>query len=144
MSEPFQPRSGLVKKGYLKFKQLPKLEACDHGIAPHEFNVLVLPRELENKSASGLIQITEDQIEREREAVIEGMLVAVSPAAFSYAEWPKDQEPPKAGDHIYFKRYAGVWVEGDDGRQYRIMADKDVIAVRSKRSEEGLAVKGAW
>lgn len=141
-----QIRSGLVKAGRLKFKKLPAIDEIEaaHGIAPHEFNVLVLPRELEAASASGLIQIPEELLEREQDAVIEGMLVAVSPAAFSYAEYPADLAKPAPGQHVYFKRYAGEWVEGDDGRKYRLMGDKSIIAVRSERSDGGLDVKGAW
>jgi len=147
MSDGFTARSGLAKAGRLKFKKLPAPSELDHGVAPHEFNVLVLPRELEPASASGLIQIPEELLEREQDAVVEGMLAAVSPAAFSYAEYPADSPKPAPGQHVYFKRYSGQWIDGDDGRKYRLVADKDIIAVRSVREragDDGLDVKGAW
>lgn len=144
MSADGEYRSGLAKAGKLKFQKLPSIGELAHGIAPHEFNVLVLPRTLEAQSASGLITIPEELLEREQDAVVEGMLAAVSPAAFSYAEWPKDLPPPQVGQHVYFRRYAGIWVDGDDGRRYRIMGDKEIVAVRSARSDDGLDVKGAW
>lgn len=134
-------RTGLVKAGLLKFKPLPKLDEIDPGIDPHEFNVLVLQREIEDKTASGLLHLPQQNLDREQDAAVDGMLARLSPAAFSYAEYPPECARPKAGDLVVFRRYAGVLVEGDDGRKYRLMADKDIIAVR--RTEK-LETEGAW
>lgn len=130
-------RTGLVKAGLLKYKPLPKFDEVDPGIEPHEFNVLVLQREIEDVTASGRIILPQQNLEREQDAAVDGMIVAMSPAAFGSADLPK----PELGALVIHRRYAGVLVEGDDGRKYRLMGDKDVIAVRRT---EILEVQGAW
>lgn len=134
-------RSGLVKAGLLKAKPFPALADIDAGIDPHEYNVLVLEQEFEDKTASGLIHIPKTNLDREEDAAVDGMLAAISPAAFSYAEYPQGCTKPKPGDLVIHRRYAGIVIDGDDGRKYRLMADKDIVAVRKSQQ---LEVKGAW
>lgn len=129
-----------TKGSKYKFAKLPKLEECDPGIDPHEFAVLVLPRWFLNMSPGG-IEIPQELLDRENDAVVQGMLVRISPAAFSYAEWPDAAATPQTGQFVYFNRYAGFWVDGDDGLKYRLMNDKDIRAVRAK---EKLDEQGAW
>lgn len=134
-------RSGLMKSGLLKAKPFPPVAEIRAGIEPHEYNVLVLQREFEEKTASGLIHLPQQNLEREEDAAVDGLLVATSPAAFSYAEYPQGCVKPVAGDLVIHRRYAGIVIDGEDGRKYRLMSDKDIVAVR--RSEV-LEVKGAW
>lgn len=134
-------RTGLVKAGLLKYKPLPKLADLDHGIAPHEYAVLVLQREIEGRSVGNII-IPETSAEREQDAAVDGLLVAASPAAWSYAdEYREGGARPQLGQLVVFRRYAGFIVEGDDGRKYRLMSDKDIIAVRAT---EKLEIESAW
>ena len=130
-------RTGLAKAGLLKYKPLPKLEELAHGIVPHEYAVLVLQRELEGRSI-GNILIPESSAEREQDAAVDGLLVAVSPAAFGFDPLAPRPEP---GALVVFRRYAGFIITGDDGLKYRLMSDKDIIAVR--RTEK-LEVESAW
>lgn len=103
------------------------------GIDPVEYKVVVLPVEekgyVELKGGFKLHKPDETK-ERDKHAAMEGDLVAVSPLAFSYEEWPATARKPTSGDRVVFARYAGITITGSDGKEYRIMNDKDVVAVR--------------
>jgi len=116
------------------YKPLPKLSELDPGVAPVEFNVLVLCCELEDRSRGGII-LTDDAKEREELSGVEGMLVAASPMAFQFSEAPADMAWPKPGARVTFTKWAGVIVMGDDGRKYRLMKDKDITGIRKPRAE---------
>lgn len=100
------------------------------GINPTEFKVVVFPKPVGEKTTGGII-IPEQTRERDQYAALEGELVAVSPLAFTYAEWPTNAPKPKAGDRVIFAKYSGIKLEGKDGREYRIVNDKDIAAVLS-------------
>jgi co-chaperonin GroES (HSP10) len=75
------------------------------GLTPLEFFVVV-EIELERKSPGGIILTTKTQ-ETDKLATQEGVLVAVSPHAFTYADgWPEGSKP-EIGQRVLFKRYAG-------------------------------------
>jgi co-chaperonin GroES (HSP10) len=96
---------------------------------PMEFNIVVELDPVEEKTKGGIILIPEKQ-ERDKLGAEEGVLVAISPLAFSYAnpsEWG-DHEKPKIGDRVMVKRYDGVLRE-KDGKSYRIVPDKSLVAV---------------
>lgn len=100
------------------------------GVYPTEFKVLIHPDIVDEKTKGGIILPKETQ-ERDQYAAMTGTLVAVSPLAFTYAnegEWPKSDRP-KPGDKVLFAKYAGAKVQGNDGKDYRIVNDKDVAAV---------------
>lgn len=98
------------------------------GIRPTEFKCLIQPKDVDEKTAGGIIIPTSTK-DAEEHAVTEGTLIAVSHLAFTYAtaeEWAGLK--PKAGDHVIFAKYAGVRVKGKDGRKYVLINDKDVVA----------------
>lgn len=97
----------------------------ESGLAPLEFNVVVKPDALETKTAGGIILIEK---ERDKLAVCEGELIAISPLAFTYAEWPEGTSPPTVGSRVMFRRYAGTQ-HTRDKVDYRIITDKDIVAV---------------
>ena len=99
------------------------------GIYPTEFKVLVLPSDIGEKFKGTSLLRPDTTKDRDEFAQMEGLLVAASPAAFSYAEWPEEGSKPLPGQKVLFARYAGVMVEGRDGVKYRIINDKDVAAV---------------
>lgn len=115
------------------------LNDCNPGIEPFEFNVLVYPEETETVTKGGII-LTDRQREVEGIASVRGLLVAVSPAAFSYHDWPDSVKLPEAGDHVIFAKYAGTLITGDDGKEYRICKDKDITAIVRRRAEALKAV----
>lgn len=97
------------------------------GIKPTEFNVLFLPDEVAERTRGGII-IPDDNRERQQFVATKGVLVAVSPHAFSYADWPDGARKPAPGDRVIVAKASGMEVEGADGRKVKILKDKDVVA----------------
>lgn len=98
---------------------------CD--LIPMEFNVVVELDPIEEKTQGGII-LPQQKVDRDKLEAEEGTLVAVSPHAFSYAEWPEGARQPVVGDRVLIARFAGVLRERD-GRSLKIVKDKDIIAV---------------
>ena len=99
------------------------------GIDPIEYKVLILPKKAEAKTKGGIV-LPDEVLDRDQHAAVEGEIIKVSPFAFSYEEWPKSAAKPQAGDTAIFARFSGATVKGNDGVEYRLMNDKDVMAVR--------------
>jgi len=100
-----------------------------HGIECLEYKVLVEPVKAVTKTAGGIV-LPEQVIEKDQHAAMEGKICGMSPFAFSYEEWPVGAPKPKIGDTVVFARYSGITQKGNDGVEYRIMNDKDIVAVR--------------
>ena len=98
------------------------------GITPTEFKVLLLTDTVEERTAGGIIKPVE-RVERDQYAAMEGVIIAASPLAFTYENWPEGARKPQVGDRVIFAKYAGATVEGRDGVKYRLVADKDIGAV---------------
>lgn len=100
------------------------------GIRPVEYNCLVKPVDVEKTTKAGLI-LPESAVEKEEFGRMEGTLVAVSPMAFSFAEWPKDRdgEKPQVGQRVTFSRYQATELTGKDGAKYWMMKDKSILGV---------------
>lgn len=108
------------------------------GIEPTEFKVLILPEDAKDKvleKFEGLkdvgFEIPDDEKDRQQHAQMSGVLVAVSPLAFTYEDWPEGSKPPQVGQRVMFARYAGTRWDGTDGKEYRIVQDKDIAAILS-------------
>lgn len=98
------------------------------GIRPVEFNVLVMPQEVERKTKGGLI-LADQTVEKEEFGRKEGIIVDASPMAFAFPDWPEDHPKPKIGDRVMFSKYQAEQVQGRDGVTYWIMKDKVILAV---------------
>lgn len=98
------------------------------GISPIEFNVLVKQDAVAEKTTGGLY-MPEDVRERDKHGQTRGVIVGVSPMAFDESVWPDGMEKPKAGQRIAFAKHAGTFVTGTDGTEYRVIKDKDIIAL---------------
>ncbi|MDC0657056.1 co-chaperone GroES [Leisingera sp. SS27] len=100
------------------------------GIIPVEYNVVVKPKAVEAKTSGGLY-LPDDTKEREHFGQMEGDLIAVSPAAFTYnyEGWPAHSEKPKAGDRVVFSKYQATEIKGADGEKYWLMKDKAIAGV---------------
>lgn len=100
------------------------------GINPTEYKVLIEPEEIAAKVGS--IFIPDAAKDQEKFAQIRGRIIASSPLAFSYAsneEWQAaNASKPKPGDTVLYAKYAGVNVKGKDGKEYRLIIDKDICA----------------
>ena len=94
------------------------------GILPLEYKVLVLPKQVETQTKSGII-LTATTQEREQAATVEGTVVAMSPYAFDEFANAK----PGVGDTVLIAKYGGQIHTGRDGREYRLLNDKDILAI---------------
>jgi chaperonin GroES len=108
---------------------IPTLDECKPGFYPVEYNVVIAPEVTETVTKSGLI-IPDATKEKEDAAKTWGLLVSASPLAFNFDAWPDGQHPPKSGDIVLYAKYGGTLVTGDDGREYRVLKDKDIALVR--------------
>lgn len=95
--------------------------------------VLVKPKELETKTASGIILNYGDAEKRHRAATQQGTVVDIGPQA-----WWDYQGGPwcKVGDEIIFAQYAGKIVDDpDSNEQFFVIHDEDVqLVVTPKES----------
>lgn len=99
------------------------------GINPKGARILVRPEAIEKVSKGGIIlHITTE--EQEEMAQVYGTLVAVGEAC-----WPDEAKWAEPGNKVLFAKYAGQQFLGDDGAWYRIMRDKDLIAVKDVKEE---------
>lgn len=98
------------------------------GITPVEYNVLIKQDDVTEKTSGGVI-MPDDYRDRQEHGSTKGVIVAVSPMAFNFEDWPTDQPKPSEGQRVVFGRHCGAFVEGNDGERYRVVKDKDVIAV---------------
>ncbi len=96
------------------------------GVIPIEYNVIVLPDPVEEKTAGGII-LADATIEQEQSGATRGVLVAISDLAFNYEPAYSDEKPVKIGDRVAYSRYAGAEIDGEDGEKYRVIKDKDII-----------------
>ena len=109
-------------------KNIPALNECAPGIAPSEYNVLIIPEDTETVTAGGIILSAQTKDMNDISTVY-GRLLAVSPHAFTYvSDWPEGTMP-QVGDVVLYAKYAGTLVTGADGKEYRLCKDKDVAAV---------------
>ena len=92
-------------------------------ILPVEYKVLILPDKPEE--TEGGIFIPEAIRDKEELAEVEAELIEIGAQAFE--DW---DVKPKVGAFVHFAKYAGIYVEGDDGLNYRIINDKDILAIR--------------
>jgi co-chaperonin GroES (HSP10) len=100
-----------------------------HGLTMYGFNVLVKPKAVEEKI--GNIFIPDEHKDKLEYSITEGELVALSAVAFTYERWPDGTRLPQVGDHVTFGKFVGAKVKGNDGVEYRVMEDKEILAVRS-------------
>lgn len=100
------------------------------GINPVEYNVLVKPKAVEEKTAGGIF-LPDSTKEREQFGQMEGELIAVSPAAFTYnyEGWPEGSAPPQVGEQVVFSKYQATEIKGADGETYWMMKDKSIAGV---------------
>jgi chaperonin GroES len=97
----------------------------DPGIQPTGGHILVLPEVVEEVTAGGII-IPTDTREKEQQAATVGELVAVGPSAWKDID---DGKPwAEVGDKVSYSRYAGVTMQGMDGKEYILLNDNDVLA----------------
>lgn len=113
------------KIGDADLSMVPRLADCAPGLEPVEYNVLIIPAVMPEKIGS--ILIADETREQKGDAMQVGRIVGMSEIAFNYDNWPPNgRGPPGAGDIVWFARYAGGIVNGRDGKEYRMVKDKDI------------------
>lgn len=118
-----------MKAGVTERASIPSLNECNPGVRCSEFNVLVLPEVVEQKTAGGII-LPDAVKDANGAAGQRGRLVNVSPVAFDFATFPEGTAPT-VGDVVLFAKYAGTIIRGLDGREFRVIKDRDVMAVET-------------
>jgi len=94
------------------------------GLTPIEYKVLIELDEVGQKTGGGLF-IPDTVREKEQMMQVKATLIAIGGDAFIDMNAPV----PKVGDRIYVAKAAGYNVTGSDGKQYRLMQDKDIAAI---------------
>jgi len=94
------------------------------GIHPTEYRCLVLPDKAGEKD--GNIIRPDETREREGWAIVRGIFIEAGPMAFS--DWGKTRIP-QPGDRIIIAKYSGRYEWGVDLMEYRIVNDKEVLAI---------------
>jgi chaperonin GroES len=107
---------------YIGVVDAPQGPPC--GLIPLEFNVIVEQDEVVEKTKGGLILI--DQ-EKQKHQTTRGTVVALGSKAGSEI-WTEDQGV-KVGDRVVFAQYGGTFIDGQDDKKYRVLKDKDIVAV---------------
>jgi co-chaperonin GroES (HSP10) len=107
------------------------------GIEPCGYRLVVKPEALETVSKGGIILFTPTQEEKEAIAQVYGRVVAVGAECWQPSTpigWLRrfcGLEPrwARPGDRIIFGKYSGLIFPGADGTKYRVINDRDVVAV---------------
>lgn len=94
----------------------------DSGINPIGWRVLIKPQEVREVSQGGIILSTDKGKEREQMANTTGIVIAMGDQCYA------DEPNPwcKVGDKVIFAKYAGLLYKGRDGKEYRMINDKDI------------------
>lgn len=108
------------------------------GYWPNRDRCLVLPDKVKETTESGLICKPQTVIEREGMRQLKATLIAFGGDAFSdpHGPWSPsvvnqngDLRQHQIGDRIYVKVAAGVIHPGEDGKEYRIVNDTDILGI---------------
>ncbi|WP_342626917.1 co-chaperone GroES [Nguyenibacter vanlangensis] len=101
------------------------------GYVPLDDKILVLA-DVHAEMTSGAVQLPAGYVERQTLAAEHGTVIAVGPAAFRWNDDGTRQwvgRIPAPGDRVYFERYAGQLLRGEDGRLYRLMSQRCIAAI---------------
>ena len=102
------------------------------GIHPIEYKVLIKADEFGQVTEGG-VWLPDDEVARQDGAMTRGTVIETSPWAFDFLSDNEDGlAGVGAGDSVLFAKYAGQTVDGKDGEKYRLVNDKDIIAILDK------------
>jgi co-chaperonin GroES (HSP10) len=90
------------------------------------FTAVILPEEVKKTTESGLVLAIDEVMERNAQVL--GTVVELG-EDFAVAYRPTTPKwGLKAGDKVFFARYAGKWVKDpEDGKEFLIILDTDVV-----------------
>lgn len=104
----------------------------EHGITPLNGTVLLLDEAVEEKTAGG-IYIPDESRDREKYKKQYSQIVDYGPNAWVEYEKLGNEKPPR-GSWCYIAKYAGTFIDGNDGVKYRIVNDRDIIALKEPKN----------
>jgi co-chaperonin GroES (HSP10) len=93
-----------------------------------EYKCLVLPDPVEDKTEGGILYKPDIAKEREKYRTCKATFILAAKAAFQ--DFGKDGNQsyiPQPGDRVYVAVAAGMFHYGPDGKEYRLVNDKDVV-----------------
>lgn len=112
---------------------IPAVAECDPKVEPMHAKVLIAPAVVPEKVGSLIMAAASH--EKAVFANQRARIVALGPVAFQFEDWPAGARKPQVGDVILHESYIGEEVEGEDGRKYRLINDRAVLAVLERRDE---------
>lgn len=87
--------------------------------------VLIKPKDLERKTASGIIVEYGEAEKRHKVATMEGVIVGIGPLAWH--DWADGSHWVEVGDKVIFAQYAGKVVKDPEtGEEFFVINDEDV------------------
>ena len=95
------------------------------GLNPRGYSLVVSPKQIDQVTESGIQIMSDMEFEREMLKQTDAVVLAIGPMAFK----DESEDRCKVGDRVVMRAYAGLLRKGVDGKQYRIIADTEVIAV---------------
>lgn len=104
---------------------MTKSSEYNPGPLPLEYKIIVLPDAVIEEADEGSVIIKANITkETDKRMQTRGTLISFSDMAFS--GWECDK--PVISSRVEYAVYSGQAFTGDDGREYRIMNDKDLVA----------------
>jgi co-chaperonin GroES (HSP10) len=97
------------------------------GIIPTEYKILVLPDDVPERTAGGILVPIWARDQRQG-ACQTGVVVDMADEAFSFVEGCTTRSP-RIGERVAYTKYAGMTIVGRDEKTYKLMNDKDVAAI---------------
>lgn len=94
------------------------------GYNPLDLRVLVKVDEVDEYSEGGIL-LTESTKENDEMKQVTGTLIAMGENAFEELT-----DKPEVGTKLVFGKFNGWYTTGNDGENYRILNDKDIIAIK--------------
>ena len=107
----------------MKIKQIDELNVIGNRI-------LVKVEKIKETTDGGII-LTADTRKGEQDRMSEGTLLDFGALAFVDLVGDKE-ELPRAGDHLFFVKYAGKGITIND-EEYRVINDEDVYALKREK-----------
>lgn len=110
-------------------------ETFNPGIKPLGNRILLKPIEVENKTSGGII-LPDTALEKHKARQQEAIVVDMGVMAFQLEvggilQYTADK--PKIGDKVRVIKYVGDTFVGDDGLEYKLINDQDILAITTRR-----------
>ena len=98
----------------------------DIGLQPEGVRIILLPDPVAEKTKGGII-LTDTTKENEKMQNVTGTVVAIGPNADVMFE----SGPLDIGDRVVYAKHSGIFIDGDDGIEYRLANDEDIFAKKT-------------